>query len=110
MALAFELRVKGHGTGLACALARRLEDELPFAAFKMAHPLETYASVILGAQSGAEASAACSAACEALAADVNSLLDQLPADPFFKERTWPERSVHQPLEASLHLRDMRHEA
>ena len=106
----FELRLDGYAsTGLACALATRLEAEVPFAAFKMAHPLEVRASVILGVEDEASARRACAAACEAIGADLRSLLAQLPPDPHAKERAWPERSAA-PLGVCLRGRQVEDEA
>ena len=89
----FELCIEGHATGLACALASRIECVLPFAAFKMAHPLEVKASVILEADDASAARSACAKACEDIATDVRGLLAQLPSDPHAKEKAWPERTV-----------------
>lgn len=112
MSTPFELRLDGYAsTGLACALATRLDgrDDVPFAAFKMAHPLEVRASVVMSAQDEGAARRACAAACEGVAADLRSLLAELPPDPHAKERAWPERSVP-PLGVRLRVRDVDDEA
>ena len=106
----FELRMDGHATGLACAVATRLEDQLPFAAFKMCHPLHVHASVIVSAADEAIARAACVDACEAVASDTAALLTQLPPDPYAKERLWPERRTAQPFGVLLRPRHLDAEA
>ena len=106
----FELCLLGHGTGLACALATRLEDRLPFAAFKMAHPLETQASVILEDEDDASAAKACSEACAEIAHDLRTLLSHLPPDPCAKESLWPERRAATPLGVAFHRRQISREA
>ena len=127
----FELRLDGHATGLACALATRLEGDeaLDFAAFKMAHPLEVRASVILATKADDEdamdddasesastnkpldaARRACARGCEALAADLTSLLAQLPPDPHAKEKAWPERRAEAPYQVVLRPRCVEDEA
>lgn len=107
----FELRLDGHATGLACALATRLEHTLPLAAFKMAHPLEVRASVILHAADAAAAHGACAAACDDVGADLRTLLAQLPPDPHAKELLWPERmGVGPPLGVTLRPRRVGEEA
>lgn len=105
----FELRIDGHATGLACALATRIEDKLPFAAFKMPHPLEVQASVVLEADGEDAARRTCAQACEEIAADVRALLAQLPPDPHAKERAWPERMVP-PMTPTLRPRMVQSEA
>ena len=107
---AFELRLDGHATGLACALATRLQGRLPFSAFKMAHPLDVRAGVILQADDAATASAACATACDELAADLRSLLAALPPDPHAKEALWPERHTAAPLGVTLRPRNVNDEA
>ena len=88
---AYELVLDGHSTGLACAAAVRMEERLPLAAFKMAHPLEGGASVVLEAEDEEEARRECAKACGEVASDLRGLIAQLPADPHRKERLWPER-------------------
>ena len=106
----FELRMEGHGTGLACAMATRLEARLPFAAFKMCHPLATYASVILDAEDARRGRDTCADVCEGICADLQGLLDELPPDPHHKERLWPERRPASQLEAVLRPRQIVDEA
>lgn len=106
----FELRLDGHATGLACALATRLEERVPFAAFKMAHPLEVRASVILQAADEADARRECAGACDSIAADLRSLLEALPPDAHARERLWPERRTATPLEVTLRRRQVDDEA
>lgn len=91
---ALELRLDGHSTGLACALAERMQGELPFAAFKMAHPLEVRASVIMESEED-EAREACVNACESIAADLSAMTRHLPPDPCAKQRLWSERQVRE---------------
>lgn len=105
----FELRLDGHATGFACAAAARLERWLPMAAFKMAHPLEVRASVLLDADE-AGARAACVRACHELCADLDALLDQLPADDHAKRRLWPERQHRAEWGVTLRPRQMDDEA
>ena len=128
----FELRLDGHATGLACAMAARLE-HLPFAAFKMAHPLEVRASVILDVDADtptptatttesadgqapraalalAAARAACAVACDELTADLRTLFEQLPPDPHRKERLWPERQAGECFQVLLRPRQISDEA
>lgn len=107
---AFEWRMDGHATGLACAAATRLERRVPFAAFKMAHPLQNRASVILEAPDEAAARELCAEACDGLCDDLGELLRQLPPDPHHKERLWPERQAAANFEVCLHPRQIDEEA
>jgi hypothetical protein len=100
----YELLLDGHSTGLACAAAARMEERLPLAAFKMAHPLEGGASVVMDCKDEGEARRECARACELVASDLRGLIDQLPGDPHRKERLWPERQPMSMFEATVRPR------
>ena len=106
---AFRLRIDGHGTGLANCLARRLEDKVDFVAFKMPHPLEKDASVILTAADEAAATREVRDACEGVRRDLDDLLLALPPDAAAEEAHWPERSVTHPTSASIAPRQISEE-
>ena len=102
----FELRMDGHATGLACAMASRLETRLPFAAFKMCHPLANHASVIFDTDCISHGRDACADVCDSICHELQQLLDQLPPDPHHRERLWPERQVTSNLVVTLRPRQI----
>lgn len=87
----FELRLDGHSTGLAVALARRLEKQST-AAFRMGHPqIENSSYVSLQASCADEARRVCSVACKDIAKDLQNMISLLPCDQHHSQRLWPER-------------------